>query len=334
MVDFMNSIDDISSYDAEFKILSEYFEIHSKQTFILKISKISDIKTCSDSIHEYINQTYKNYDMRIYICEDGKISDRIIDPQICSKSIELHNFALNESTNGCHILLKTKDEFCLFYEQNYVVEFSNSLIVDKLYKEIDDKLFSIDNLEDAILRYQTTRKAAEKTIFLSQDGKIKSELDERMLRNHLYSFLKLNVRGIPIHELCTSLYNDEESVDISIHDKNNRVVIIEVKYIVEEKFYSSAAGKVIYSYTRFRDGYRQLDKYCLHLETENNFNIHSSHLYMFFAHTCGYDMMMQKAGKYLEECRGDLSSSFNHAYRHTFLDDISNNENQRINCYQ
>ena len=79
-------------------------------------------------------------------------------------------------------------------------------------------------------------------------------------------------------EFCTDYLNDEESVDIYLHDGIQRA-IVEVKFSFERKYYE---GKTFYNiFSRIKDGINQLDKYAIHLAKDSRL-VDYGYVYMFY----------------------------------------------------
>ncbi|WP_153057830.1 hypothetical protein, partial [Streptococcus suis] len=72
------------------------------------------------------------------------------------------------------------------------------------------------------------------------------------------------MKGVVTKEENTYSKDDEESVDLAIRNKDNQMTIIEVKFIIQRKYFD-IDSKDGYSHYRFGDGYLQLNKYCDHL---------------------------------------------------------------------
>ena len=154
------------------------------------------------------------------------------------------------------------------------------------------------------------------------DGRVSNAISEQKLRNHLIEYLKKETNMFVVAELCTSQTEDEESVDISVIDKNKSVSIIEVKFFVKRGMVEDP-GKVAYSFSRFADGYQQLDRYCIHLN-QDNYSLHSAYLYMFYAHTKTLLEVTEIARGHLNQFLADPKCSvyFKHHYKGTICDDI------------
>jgi len=110
-----------------------------------------------------------------------------------------------------------------------------------------------------------------------QDRKVKSDIYEQDLRNLLYRYLREKMKGLVQPEYCTSIFNDEESVDIHIYD-GNESALVEVKFAFSKDYY---AGKTFYCLKdRARKGYEQLNRYAMHLEKDSR-RTEYGHMYIF-----------------------------------------------------
>ena len=112
-----------------------------------------------------------------------------------------------------------------------------------------------------------------------------------------------------------------EAVDIKIYDKRDRIVVIEVKFIFESEYYVDS-GKQQYPYTRFRDGYEQLEKYFKNIIEQDLGNLNGGYLYMFYAHS-NVSRLEEKKKEYLDEVVSNVSLKFfNQYYYDTILHDV------------
>lgn len=154
------------------------------------------------------------------------------------------------------------------------------------------------------------------------NGKVSNSVSEQQLRNHLIKYLIIETNCQVIPELCTSFENDEESVDISLIDKNQSVAIIEVKYFIKKGCFEDL-NKSAYSPSRFSDGYTQLNRYCIHLD-HDSYNLHSAFLYMFYAHSKSLDEVRKDAQSYLDAflISPSCSDHFKHHFYSTICDNI------------
>lgn len=74
------------------------------------------------------------------------------------------------------------------------------------------------------------------------------------------------------------------------------------------------------------DGYNQLNRYCIHLDEDNNYNVRYAYLYMFYAHSDSFVDIKSKADSYCKEFLADFSyketEKFRQHYKNTIFDNI------------
>ena len=156
-----------------------------------------------------------------------------------------------------------------------------------------------------------------------ENYKVKDSISEQQLRNSLISFLEKTTNLHIVPELCTSKQEDEESVDIGVINSNNEVAIIEVKYFVKQGYFSNPDKKA-YSKSRFSDGYKQLNRYCIHLNKEN-YKLHSAFLYMFYAHSDSLEVINNVSQKYYHNFISDDNSGCSKEFKCHYKDTVCDN---------
>lgn len=144
----------------------------------------------------------------------------------------------------------------------------------------------------------------------NEHGKVKAEIKEQELRNHLMQYLNKNMQGEVVVEFCTSYVNDEESVDIYVNDGKQRA-IVEVKFSLPAKYYEGATH---YSLTqRVGDGIKQLDRYAMHLAKDGRL-VDYGYVFIFYMSDEKVEIInnriKNKVDEVLKEASGELHSIF------------------------
>lgn len=324
--DFLESVGFISKNQAEYSILTDIYDKCYGKIFLFQLKELSCIKEFYTEVVKYINANYKSYELRKFVLtEKGDISTSVLKNVAGStlKDIELINLAIELSGDGSYVLVRTNNTLALIHNGLFDDKFKNTF-ADKLKMlEMEKEKKDIEQLEWVFEEFHLQRKYRGCEYVVA--GKVSNDVSEQLLRNSIMEFLrkKTNLHIVP--ELCTSKTNDEESVDIGLIDANNRVAIIEVKYFVKQGFFINEEKKA-YSEKRFLDGYKQLDKYCVHLN-EDNYDLHSAFLYMFYAHSKTKDEVISDAKAYFAEymnLQGEevCSEKFRNHYKMTYCDDM------------
>lgn len=324
---FLDSVNFISENQAEYSILTDLYQKCPGMIFTFELSELSIIKNYCGDIVKYIKNNYRSFDLRKFSLQaDGNISDVVLENKSGSsyKDVELFNYAMKISTeNQSYILVRAKGALVLYHNGLIEKEFENIFADKQALIELDNNKKNIDQLEWVFEDFHTERKFSGCDYIIG--NKVKNSVSERQLRNHLTSYLIKSTKLHIVPELCTSQKEDEESVDIGVIDSDNRVAIIEVKYFVKKGFFENPNKNSAYSTARFKDGYRQLNRYCIHLNTDN-YNLHSAYLYMFFAHSNSLESIKKIAHKYLIEYQKspdtDCSIAFNNHFKATIYDNM------------
>lgn len=321
---FLDSFKKISSNQAEYSVLYRIYDDCADMYFLLELSELELITYRYGEIIKYIISNYRTFDVRCFsVTENANIND-CVEVESGGADINdeiLYNKALKKSElNKTYILAKTKNSLVLFFQGKFDSNFDNYFADRNEVLKSQSKKFNIDQLDEAFEHYQIERKYRGCDYIVGR--KVCDQLSEQMLRNHLVTYLTRNTNMHVVVELCTSIENDEESVDIGVINSDSSVAIIEVKFFVEKEFFQDK-GKPAYSFSRFKDGYEQLNKYCIHLN-KDNYKLHSAFLYMFYAHSDEKEKVLQKCNHYLDEFRESpgCSIEFQQSYRNTILDNM------------
>ncbi|SHM99180.1 hypothetical protein SAMN02746066_04264 [Anaerosporobacter mobilis DSM 15930] len=325
--DFLNSVSFISENQAEYSILTDLYIRCPQKIFLLELVELSKIKELFSDVVQTINQRYKSYDLRLFVLENsGTVSDSIIE-SVAGSSLQdeqIINHAIDISQrNDSFVFARTRNALVLLHKGKFDHNFKNIFADKQMLIELEKDRKDIDQLEWVFEEFHLQRKYSKCEYIVS--GKINNNVSEQQLRNHLISFLEQKTKLHIVTELCTSKTKDEESVDIGVIDSNNRVAIIEVKFFIKQGYFEDGKKKA-YSPKRFKDGYMQLSRYCIHLN-KDNYDLHSAFLYMFYAHSKTKNEILEDAKAYLDEylgvSGGELcSEQFRNHYKGTICDDM------------
>ncbi len=323
---FLDSAGFVNKNQAEYSILSDLYSVCSSKYFLLQLYKIDDIKEFYTDVVEYINENYHSYELiKFVLGEGGVLRHEVLSNIACSslKDIDLFNLAIKLSADNRYILVKGSDTLVLMHNGEFDDKFKNLFADKQKMLEAEKEKKDIDQLEWVFQDFHMHRKFRGCDYVVA--GKVSNDVDEQQLRNSIMDFLrkKTNLHIVP--ELCTSKTHDEESVDIGLIDSNKRVAIIEVKYFVKKGLFVDERKKA-YDEKRFLDGYEQLDKYCIHLN-EDNYNLHSAFLYMFYADQRPKEEVVADAEVYLKKYMSNdegavCSEKFKNHYKMTFCDNM------------
>lgn len=323
---FLDSVGFVNKNQAEYSILSDLYSACSSKYFLLQLYKIDDIKEFYTDIVEYINENYHSYELiKFVLGAGGVLSHQVLSDIACSslKDTDLFNLAIKLSADNSYVLVRGSDTLVLMHNGKFDDKFNNLFADKQKMFEAEKEKKDIDQLEWVFEDFHMHRKFRGCDYVVA--GKVSNEVNERQLRNSIMDFLrkKTNLHIVP--ELCTSKTHDEESVDIGLIDSNKRVAIIEVKYFVKKGLFVDESKKA-YDKKRFLDGYEQLDKYCIHLN-EDNYNLHSAFLYMFYADQRPKEEVVADAEAYLKKYMSNdegtvCSEKFKNHYKMTFCDNM------------
>lgn len=322
---FLDSFSYISENQAEYTILSDLYLECENMIFLFELSELSKVKFEYSKIVNFINQNYKSFDLRKFRLEtNGNINSEILKSKSGSslKDEELFNIAMDISKkNGSYVLVRANHALVLICKGKFDLEFENIFADKQALIDSNNKKRDINELELVFENFHSERKY--KGCDYIEKNKVKDSVSEQDLRNSLINFLEKATKLHVVPELCTSKQEDEESVDIGVIDSNNEVAIIEVKYFVKQGFFISPDKKA-YSKSRFKKGYEQLNRYCVHLNKEN-YKLHSAYLYMFYAHSDSLELINNAAKEYYTDFisnNSDCSDDFKHHYKSTFCDNM------------
>lgn len=334
--DFLDSVGFINKNQAEYSILTDLYNACAGKYFLLQLKKLEDIKELYTDVVKYINENYKSFElMKFVLDEEGILSHEILNNVACSSlsDVDLFNMAIKLSSDKSFVLVKGNDTLVLMHNGEFDDKFKNLFADKQKMLEAEKEKKDIDQLEWVFEDFHMHRKFRGCEYVIA--GKVCDDVSEQQLRNSIMDFLhkKTNLHIVP--ELCTSKTNDEESVDIGLIDSNKRVAIIEVKYFVKQGLFVSERKKA-YDEKRFLDGYKQLDKYCVHLN-EDNYDLHSAFLYMFYADQRPKEEVIADAEAYLEQYMSNAegaicSEKFKNHYKMTYCDNML--DSQRVNKFE
>ena len=324
--DFLDSVGFINKNQAEYSILTDVYSACYRKYFLLQLYKIDDIKEYYIDVVRYINENYHSYELiKFVLGEGGALSHEVLNNASSSslKDVDLFNLAIKLSSDNSYVLVKGNDTLVLMHNGKFDDKFKNLFADKKKMLEAEKEKKDIDQLEWVFEDFHMHRKFKGCDYVVA--GKVSNDVNERQLRNSIMDFLHKETNLHIVPELCTSKANDEESVDIGLIDSNKRVAIIEVKYFVKKGLFVDARKKA-YDEKRFLDGYSQLDKYCIHLN-EDNYNLHSAFLYMFYADQRPKEQVIADAEAYLKQYMGKgeetvCSEKFKNHYKLTFCDNM------------
>lgn len=323
---FLDSAGFVNKNQAEYSILTDLYSACSSKYFLLQLYKIDDIKEFYTDVVKYINENYHSFElMKFVLGEGGVISHEVLDNIACSsvKDVDLFNLAIKLSSDNSYILVKGNDTLVLMHNGEFDDKFKNLFADKQKMLEAEKEKKDIDQLEWVFEDFHMHRKFRGCDYVVA--GKVSNDVDEQQLRNSIMNFLHKKTNLLIVPELCTSKTNDEESVDIGLIDSNKRVAIIEVKYFVKKGLFVDERKKA-YDSKRFFDGYQQLDKYCVHLN-EDNYNLHSAFLYMFYADQRPKEEVVGDAEAYLRKYMSNdegtvCSEKFKNHYKMTVCDNM------------
>lgn len=323
---FLDSVNFISENQAEYSILSDLYSECENMIFIFELLELSKIKYCYSDVVKFINDHYKSFELNKFSLDSkGKITaETLLNKGGSSlKDEELFNIAIEiTNMNNSYVLVRARGALVLINNGKFDHEFKNIFADKQALIELDSKKRNIDQLELVFENFHSERKYSGCDYI--DDTKVKNSVTEQQLRNHLINYLRKVTKLHVVTELCTSQKEDEESVDIGVIDSDNEVAIIEVKYFVAKGFFVDP-NKYAYAKSRFKDGYNQLDRYCVHLN-QDSYKLHSAFLYMFYAHTDSIDKIYKSAESYLKAFCSDKDSKcsdhFKHHYKNTICDNM------------
>lgn len=243
-----------------------------------------------------------------------------------SKLASLGNRIASESKVE-YVYIHSNNVNLLYYKGILCEEYQNYLYNSARNRKLPIKNRDLNDLRIVFFDYRIDRfnRKNKEIVF---NGYVNDEISEHLLRNDLYEYLKNNLLANVSFEPSTNKENDEESADIAVIDIENRVALIEVKYIIFNGGFSNPKKKK-YDYCRFKAGYEQIDKYCTN--ASQIYKLHSAYLYMFYA---GIDpeLIRQEQDNYYNSYLPCASEAFKNSYKMTFLDNLLVKDVSLINC--
>lgn len=323
---FLDSVNFISENQAEYSILSDLYSECKNMIFVLELPELSKIKYYYSNVVKFINDNYKSFELsKFSLDSSGTLASEVLRSRAGSslEDVELFNIAIDiTNKNKSYVLVRARGALVLIHNGKFDHEFKNVFADKQALIELDNKKRNIDQLELVFENFHSERKYSGCDYITHT--KVKDSVSEQQLRNHLINYLRKATKLHVVTELCTSQEEDEESVDIGVIDSNNEVAIIEVKYFVAKGFFIDP-NKSAYAKSRFKDGYDQLNRYCIHLN-KDNYKLHSAYLYMFYAHTDSIDKIYESSKTYLEDFRANkekgCSEYFKRHYKNTICDNM------------
>lgn len=321
---FLNSSAFISANHAEYTILFDLYNTCPDKIFLFELPDLDLIKQSCGDVTKYINENYRSYDVRCFSLDrNSNCRFTIVSSQsgLSMTDTGLINHAISISgKNGSYVLVRAQGAYTLLFNGKFDKNFHSQFADRQKLLETERGKLNIDQLEEAFEHFHVERKH-NGCDYISGD-RISNSISEQQLRNHLVRYLKRVTNMNVLVELCTSEEADEESVDIGVINADKVVAIIEVKYFVKKGFFEDKE-KSAYSQKRFLDGYKQLNRYCIHLD-KNNYTLHSAYLYMFYAHSETETEIRRQSKEYLDNFTNgeDCGEEFRCHYKNTILDDM------------
>ena len=266
--DFLNSF--VNENNAEYNILYALRAQCDSKNFLLQIYNIEEIKNLLSELFSYISSKYKSYELTLFLInKENKFENEVISvPKNQSLDTE---FLINQSQrisreNNSYVLVNYDTNFFLVFNGEIVNAFNGIIENKNSLKQRNNEKLDINHLEEAFENYISFKRYNGCDYVKKVNGipKVIDNILEQTLRNDLFKFLKKRTKLFVVPEFCTSLSEDEESVDVALVDEDNEMAIIEVKFFVKKGFFVSNSTPTMYSFVRFKDGYNQLNRYCIH----------------------------------------------------------------------
>lgn len=318
---FLNSKEKINKNNAEYKLLLALKDEFKDKRFVVKLDKLECIKSIYQDCRNLIIDECRSFNFSVFSYSEtsGQFEQSSIPSHLRTQTDQI-NYCLQISQNEAYVFINANN-FCLLFNGGELCPDFNQQFYDleEIIKQLNKKI-PIQDIQKAFTGYQELRRTKGWSEIIIEN-KIRNDISEQMLRNCLLSYLDKNMIGQVIPEHCTSLTSDEESVDISVIDRDGTIVIIEVKFYIKKNFCVDS-NVVKYSAARFKDGYDQINRYCSHLK-ESGQNIHAAYLYMFYADTLAKGKIAEIADRYLQ--RGYAENKYPETkihLRETVLDDM------------
>ena len=328
--DFLNSI--INENNAEYNILYALRAQCDSKNFLLQIYNIEEIKNILSELVSYITNEYKSYELTLFsLNKENKFEKETIntsEAQILDTEFLINISQSFSRKNKAYVLVNYGTNFFLVFDGEIVNAFDGLIENKNSLRLRNNEKLDINHLEEAFENYMSYKRYNGCDYVKKVNGKPKviDNILEQTLRNDLFKFLKKRTKLFVVPELCTSLSEDEESVDVALVDEDNEMAIIEVKFFVKKGFFISDSTPAMHSFVRFRDGYNQLNRYCIHLDSDNIYDIRYAYLYMFYAHSDSLEKIKLQADKYHKEFLKSLPKEetlkFRQHYKKTIFDNM------------
>jgi len=329
--DFLGSF--INENTAEYNILYALKFQCENRNFLLQLFNIEEVKNMISNILSYISNNYKSYELTLFSlnADNGLSNSRMINPS--GDPPENIEFLINETRritmeNNSYILVNCNGNFFLVYNGIIDEKFDGIIENKNALKRLKEEKLDINHLEEAFENYMTHKRYNGCSFIKKVEGtpKVVDDIAERTLRNDLFTYLKKKTKLFVVPEFCTSMSEDEESVDVALVNENNEMAIIEVKFFVKKGFFVSTDKDSVYSFSRFKNGYDQLNRYCNHVDEDDNYHLRYAYLYMFYAHSDSLEEIATKANachkSFLDSLSETETEKFRQHYKKTILDNM------------
>lgn len=318
--DFLESISSTSEFISESKILTSIYK-HDKNVIIY----VKD-KALIQSYWFFLKKEIElvSYTEFAYIELDsyGKINKKILNEKLNNSRALINYMDTNYKDKEGYFFVTYRDGIYFLYHDGKLDENIKSMLATT--KEMEEALQTkktVEELEEIFSEFAAYCKSNKeiKEYLLSENNKIKSIIKEQELRNCLIEFIKKRVSGVVQQELCTDLYNDEESVDIFINGQDKKA-IVEVKFAFDKEYYD---GNLNYNFKdKTKAGLSQLNKYLNHLLMNCGQVIHYAYLYMFLALNKEIAVVKEEQENIYQSLHSNFSSAFNSSFKKIVVNDL------------
>ena len=276
---------------------------------ILCFDRLKFLNFCSENIKANKTNQFKLMSSENYECAHYDFHNE--------SSLACLGNRIAKGTNMEYVWVYSNMVNLLYYKGIICEDYDNYLDNSKRIRDLSDKYKTLDDLGIAFLDYRRTRfDRKDKNITIN--GYVNEKITEHILRNDLFNYLKKNFFANVTLEPCTNKENDEESADIAIVDIENKVALIEVKFIIFRGGFCDST-KYKYGLYRFSDGYEQIDKYCVNYSKFAK--LYSVYLYMFYAGMSPSEIKINQHTLYNNFLKSS-SEDFKKYYCMTFLDNL------------
>ncbi len=317
---FLSKSKETHCFISESKILSQLAE--SKKAVIISMEKLEYFTSFFRSIKEEISELKQSQLHHIAIADNGECSvDDWGNKDVISESQILNMVTEKFKGYRGYCFIVNEGMQCLFVDGKLDESIKNCFQRTRTMQERLGVLYSVSSIKEVFGHFNVEcvhKKDNYNMCFDEKTGRVKAEIKEQELRNILLQYLKKNMRGDVSVEFCTDYSNDEESVDIYIHDGCQRA-IIEVKFALAKKYY---AGATYYSIkTRTKDGIKQLDKYARHLAKDGRL-VDFGYVYMFYITDMKKETIISHINSAKEEMLRKLSSELKSIFDDVVMNDM------------